>query len=176
MSTSRSGPDARDLSFEVFVARAQASLFRTALLLCGDRASAEDLVQIALVRVYGRWDRLADQEPAAYARRVLVNAHHDDWRRGRGREQLVAEPPASASTPDGTDRVDERDALVASLRTLTARERRVVVLRFLYDLSEADTARELGMRVGTVKSTANRAIGKLRASELLAGPVPREPR
>jgi RNA polymerase sigma-70 factor (sigma-E family) len=165
-----------DASFERFVHEHHASLFRTAVLMTGNPETAQDLVQTALARVYARWSRIADQEPAAYARRIVVNAHRDGWRRNRGREHLVPETPEPASAPDATGRIVERDSVVRALRLLTARERRVVVLRFLYDLSEAETATELGMRVGTVKSTTHRAIGKLRGSAELAAAFTEETR
>jgi RNA polymerase sigma-70 factor (sigma-E family) len=165
-----------DASFERFVHEHHASLFRTAVLMTGNPETAQDLVQTALARVYARWSRIADQEPAAYARRIVVNAHRDLWRRNRGREHLVPVTPEPASGPDATGRIVERDSVVRALRLLTARERRVVVLRFLYDLSEAETATELGMRVGTVKSTTHRAIGKLRGSAELAAAFTEETR
>ena len=165
-----------DASFDRFVHEHHASLFRTAVLMTGNPDSAQDLVQTALARVYARWSRIRDEEPAAYARRIVVNAHRDVWRRNRGREQLVPETPEPAAGPDVTGRIVERDSVVRALRNLTARERRVVVLRFLYDLSEAETAAELGMRLGTVKSTTHRAIGKLRGSAELAAAFTEETR
>jgi RNA polymerase sigma-70 factor (sigma-E family) len=157
-----------DASFESFVHEHHASLFRTAVLMTGNPETAQDLVQTALARVYARWSRIRDEEPAAYARRIVVNAHRDVWRRNRGREHLVPDTPEPSTAPDVTDRIVDRDSVIRALRALTARERRVVVLRYLYDLSEAETAAELGMRVGTVKSTTHRAIGKLRGSADLA--------
>lgn len=56
---------------------------------------------------------------------------------------------------------------MAALATLTRRERAVAVLRYVEDLSEAETAAILGVAVGTVKSTASRALAKLRCSPLL---------
>jgi RNA polymerase sigma factor (sigma-70 family) len=67
-----------------------------------------------------------------------------------------------ASRPD--QRADERDELVRLLRTLTDRERRVVVLRHYFDLSEREVAEELAIAPGTVKSTLARALSKLRVS------------
>jgi len=165
-----------DGSFERFVHEHHASLYRTAVLMTGDPEAAQDLVQTALSRVFARWSRIRHEEPAAYARRIVVNAHRDVWRRDRGREQLVAVAPEPRAAADATGRVVERDSVVRALRALTGRERRVVVLRFLYDLSEAETASELGMRVGTVKSTTHRAIGKLRSSADLAAAFTEETR
>ena len=66
-------------SFEAFAAAHSAGLIKLGLMVSGDRGRAEDAAQEALVRVYQRWSRLDD--PLAYARRIVVNATRDDWRR-----------------------------------------------------------------------------------------------
>jgi RNA polymerase sigma-70 factor (sigma-E family) len=157
-----------DGAFDAFVHQHHRALYRTALAISGDPGQAEDLVQTALSRLYARWDRIGTQEPLSYARRIVVNAHHDRWRRGRGREQLVADAPEPEASPDPTGSHADRDALLRALAELTLKERRVVVLRFLCDLSEAETAAELGIRPGSVKSTSSRAMGKLRLSPHLS--------
>jgi RNA polymerase sigma-70 factor (sigma-E family) len=153
-----------DEAFVAFVAGAQSSLHHVAWLLTGDVHQAEELVQDTLVRTYGAWPRVRDDDPYAYTRRVLVNAKTDTWRRRR-REDLVEEPPEPSAGRADEDAVDDRLALVAALRALTGRERAVLVLRYFADLSEAATAAELGISVGTVKSTASRALAKLRAAD-----------
>ena len=159
----------RDEEFTAFVREHQATLLRTAWLLTGDAHQAEELTQQALVRTYAAWSRAGEGDPLAYTRRILVNLRTDTWRRRR-REVLVA--PADLSddaTPVGTrrprgetDRIDDRDRLVRALARLTARQRRIVVLRHLVDLSEAEVAADLGVSLGTVKSTASRAMSQLR--------------
>jgi len=154
-----------DEAFVAFVAGAQRELSKLAWLLTGDRHRAEDLVQDTVARTYAAWHRVRREDPMAYARRVLVNAKTDTWRRRR-REQLVAEVPEVArrfSSSDVASEVVRRHEVVAALRTLADRERAVVVLRYYADLSEADTAAALGISLGTVKSTASRALSKLRA-------------
>jgi RNA polymerase sigma-70 factor (sigma-E family) len=140
-----------------------------ARLLTGDEHRAEDLLQVALARTYRRWDRISrHDDPLAYVRRVLVNAHTDWWRR-RWRHELP-----SGRLPDGPAGGDlaaeqaDRDQLARALATLTSRERTVVVLRYYADLTEADIARTLGVAAGTVKSTSARALAKLRISPQLA--------
>jgi RNA polymerase sigma-70 factor (sigma-E family) len=157
--------------FRLFVRREQEPLFRMAVALCGDRGVAEDLVQTALVRTYSRWERLRDENPTAYARRIVANANIDRWRRDKGREVLTDEVPETrpAAASDDAARVADHDAVRQALAELSDRERRVVVLRFLSDMSEADTAAALGIPVGTVKSVTNRAVAKLRASRHLDG-------
>ena len=163
-------PARRDLDeeFRLFAAAQRPGLYRTALVLTADPGVAEDLVQTALMRTHARWPRLREQDPGGYARRVITNANIDRWRRSRGRERLTAQVPEGA--PASTDLaagVAERDAVLRALAGLSARERKVVVLRFLDDFSEADTAKALGIPLGTVKSVTHRAIAKLRENRHL---------
>lgn len=161
----------RDEDFTAFVTDHQADLLRTAWLLCGDTHRAEELTQQALVRTYGAWSRAGAGDPLAYARRVLVNLRIDTWRRRR-REVLVAPEdlpddvahPGTAPHRSTADHQADRDQLVRALATLSPRQRRVVVLRHLVGLPEADVAADLGISVGTVKSTSSRALAQLRAT------------
>ena len=152
----------RDEGFAAFMAARQAELLRTAWLLVGDAHRAEELTQEALARTYGAWPR-ARLDPLAYTRRVLVNLRTDTWRRRR-REVLMAPErlPDHGRTDDGG--VDERDQLSRVLCVLTARQRRVVVLRYLLDLPDAEVAADLGISLGTVKSTGSRALALLRSN------------
>jgi RNA polymerase sigma-70 factor (sigma-E family) len=144
-----------------------------ARLLTGDEHRAEDLLQVALARTYRRWDRVRQyDDPLAYVRRVLVNAHIDWWHR-RWRHEVPTErlPDAPVAGDLAGDQAD-RDQLTRALAALAPRERAVIVLRYYADLSEADIARTLGVAAGTVKSTAARALAKLRVSpELTDSPA-----
>jgi RNA polymerase sigma-70 factor (sigma-E family) len=150
-----------DEEFTAFVAAASSSLGRTAWLLTGDAHRAEELVQHALVRTYTAWSRVRRDDALSYTRRVLVNLHTDTWRRRR-REDLVADAPESVRGDADATSVEDRDLLVRSLSLLTERERTVVVLRYYADQSEQQVADALGVSVGTVKSTASRALARLR--------------
>jgi RNA polymerase sigma-70 factor (sigma-E family) len=155
-----------DPGFEEFVLDRSAALLRTAFLLTGDRGHAEDLVQVALLRIALKW-RNARENPEAYARRVLVNLARDRWRRSRRRvaEQAVdALPSAPAVHRDHTDAVVDRALLQRALAALPHRQREVVVLRFFEDLSVADTAVAMGTSEGTVKSYTSRALTQLHQS------------
>jgi RNA polymerase sigma-70 factor (sigma-E family) len=154
--------------FRVFVAAQGRPLFSLAFLLTRDRGAAEDLVQNAFAATYARWPQLRGQSPVAYARRVVANGSTDRWRRSRGREVLTDTPPEGEGEPVEAG-VAERDAVLRTLDELSSQERRVVVLRFLCDLSEADTAETLGIPRGTVKSVTSRAVAKLRTSPHLTG-------
>lgn len=164
VGVNRGGTGSAEDEFRAFVASTQARLLRVALGLTLDRGLAEDLVQTAYLRTYARWGRLRDQDPAAYARRIVVNEHTDRWRRHQGRESLTDDVPESPTAYDDSSGVSDRDAVLHALADLSPQERRVVVLRYLADLSEADTAAQLGIPRGTVKSVTHRAVAKLRAS------------
>nr|WP_300150786.1 SigE family RNA polymerase sigma factor [Propionicimonas sp.] len=149
----------RDAEYTAFVRSASASLTRTAYLLTGDRELADELVQDALVRTYLAWRRIRHGEAVAYARRTLVNLNIDRWRR------RPATPTEAIERPDPTDpheRVDDRDEVVRLLATLPPQQRRVIVLRYFNDLTEADVAEHLGISVGAVKSAASRGLASLR--------------
>jgi RNA polymerase sigma-70 factor (sigma-E family) len=161
LPTGRSRTD-DDAEFTAFVAASKGELGKTAWLLTGDSHLAAELVQDALVRTYVAWSRARLHDPLAYARRVLANSRIDMWRRRR-REVLSA--PASfpdAARVDGSVVVEHRDELVRALARLSARQRRVVVLRYLVGLSEREVAADLGISVGTVKSQSSRGLRLLR--------------
>ena len=134
---------------------------RTAFLLTGDRGHAEDLVQLALERTARRWSGLAGS-PEAFARRVLLHAATDRWRRRRARVQEVFDDVHEPSIADGVDQLLLRRDLVAALQQLPSQQRAALVLRYFLDLSEKETARELDISVGTVKSAVSRALDRLR--------------
>ncbi|MCC2320347.1 SigE family RNA polymerase sigma factor [Cellulomonas xiejunii] len=131
-------------------------------MLCGDTHQADELVQQAMVRTYLAWDRAREREPLAYARRVLANQRVSTWRRRRREVLLATSELPERGRDDGQQLHADRDQLVRALALLTARQRRVVVLRHLEGLTEKEVADDLGISVGTVKSTASRALARLR--------------
>ncbi|MDQ2755840.1 MAG: SigE family RNA polymerase sigma factor [Actinomycetota bacterium] len=142
-------------------------MLHAADLLTGDRHRAQDLVQSAYAKAYLRWARLKDQQPEAYVRQCMLNEYLDWYRRRRWREApltLDAEALAGAIHDEATS-VAERDAVLRALRELTPRERSVIVLRYWFDLTELQIADHLGIAPGTVKSTAARALHRLREME-----------
>jgi RNA polymerase sigma-70 factor (sigma-E family) len=159
-------------SFDAFVHSCSYQLFRVGCLLTGgDTHRAEDLVADALARTYLAWHRVRSGDAFGYARRTLVNLHTDWWRRLRQRELITSRPPERVDGTDHSGDIARRDSIMRSLRRLTSRERAVVVLRYFLDLTERDTAIELGVSLGTVKSTHARALAKLRVSPDLVGPT-----
>jgi RNA polymerase sigma-70 factor (sigma-E family) len=152
----------RDDAFHSFFESHHADLARLAYLVTGEPEVADDLAADALLEVWRHWDRVAAADsPIAYARGVLANLARNRIRRlrrerrgllgvgllWRGRTQDVDVPAV----------VDVREAL----RRLPHRRRACVVLRYAFDLSEQETARTLGISVGTVKSQTSRGVAQL---------------
>jgi RNA polymerase sigma-70 factor (sigma-E family) len=163
--------------FAQFVAARERALQRTAWLLTGDWGLAEDLVQTALARSWPRWERIRDRDnPEAYVRRVMINTWLT-WSRRRWRgEQASAAVQDSPAPGDMAADVAVRMAVRSALGSLTVRQRTVLVLRVFDDLPEAQVAEILKCSVGNVKSTASRALAKLRDDPQLAGLLDREAR
>jgi RNA polymerase sigma-70 factor (sigma-E family) len=150
-----------EAEFCAFVDRHGQQLLRQAWLLAGDRDAGQDLLQQVLVKAARHWPRLAVDNPVAYCRKALTTTAIDAARRNRWREVLTERVPERASLED-TATVDSRDEVLRLLRSLPARQRAVIVLRYWADLSEQQIATELGISTGTVKSTASRALVALR--------------
>ncbi|HSE08558.1 MAG TPA: SigE family RNA polymerase sigma factor [Nocardioidaceae bacterium] len=153
----------RDAEFEQYMAARQPSLLRTAYLLTGDRHSAEDLVQMALAKLYLSWDKVQRRELLdGYVRRIMVNENNSLWRRAWKRKEVATDTiPDYVGVDDRHDH-GERRALWEFVQTLPRKQRAVVVLRYYEDLSEAEVAEILGISVGTVKSQSSRALAALR--------------
>ena len=161
--------DAGTDGFARFVEARQRGLQRTAWLLTGDWALAEDLVQTALARSWPRWERINRRDdPVVYVHRVMLNTWAS-WnrRRWRGERPSAAVPDAQVPGDMATE-VAVRVAVQGALRSLSDRQRAVVVLRVFDDLTEAQAAQVLGCAIGTVKSTMARAVARLREDPRMA--------
>ena len=144
-------------------------LYRTAVVIVGDRQLAEDLVQSALVKTYLAWPRLRETEKAhAYTRRVMVNVARD-WFRKRSWTHENATDLTDEGTPTGdhASSLVDRVTVAEILRTLPLGQRSVVALRFLDDLSVQATADLLNVTTGTVKSQTSAALAALRSHAAL---------
>ncbi len=152
------GAGRSEADFAAFVAGRRTHLRRIAYALCGDWHRADDLVQTALARLYVAWPRV-HTSPEAYTRQVIVRANIDEarrpWRREHSSDLRLDTPVA----PDTS--LDDRSELVAALQKLPPMQRKVVVLRHWLDLSVEETARELGISPGTVKSHTSRGLARL---------------
>jgi len=155
----------RERSFGEYVVERRGHLYRTAYLLCGDAHRAEDIVQQALTKLYAAWPRASRLDSVdAYTRRIVVNAHIDETRRPWRRERPVDAVAESALDRPVEDAVapEDSDALWTALRGLAPGQRRVVVLRHYWGLSVDETAADLGISPGTVKSQTSDALARLR--------------
>lgn len=154
--------------FRDFVVARTPALVRSAWLLTGNEATAQDLVQAALIKVWSRWSRLTNQEaPEPYVRRVILSTFLT-WNRRRWQGEIpVANLPDSAGNRDPLEDADMRASVALALRALPPRQRALVVLRFFDDLSEAQCADAMGCSIGTVKSQTSKALARLRKSPQL---------
>ncbi|NUR71960.1 MAG: SigE family RNA polymerase sigma factor [Hamadaea sp.] len=151
--------------FDAFVRARKPALLRAAYLLTGDQHLAEDLVQTALARTHGSWNRLNDSGNAeAYTRKVMYHLQVSWWRRRRVAEVLPGELPdrQRSKIAEDSGQITLRITLRAALLRLTAKQRAVLVLRFFEDRSEVEAADALGVSVGTVKSQTSKALARLR--------------
>lgn len=149
-------------AFDAFVAARGPSLWRSAWLLTGDHHRAEDLVQTALAKAWPHFDRAENFE--AYVRRTMVNTYIAWWRR-RWNHEL---PDADAGRYEVHRDVPGDPDLMAALGGLPRAQRTVLVLRYFDGLTERETAEQMGISVGTVKSHSSRGLAALRASSLLS--------
>lgn len=153
---------ADDPAFRDYVRSRSRALLRTAYLLTGNMADAEDLVQAALTKTYVAWDRIQDRSALdGYVRRAIVNTHISWWRRRRVEEYPTDEIPdrAVVDHPEGSEL---QETLRRAIDRLPRRMRAAVMLRYFDDMTEAEIAEVLGVSLGTVKSTVSRAVAKLR--------------
>jgi RNA polymerase sigma-70 factor (sigma-E family) len=142
---------------DYFAARA-VTLRRVAYALCGDWHLAEDLVQHTFVQLYRKWRTLRHETLDAYSRRILINAYFND-RRTRKRERILADVPDQPLEHfDAGPSADVLDMLAQ----LPSRQRALIVLRHLEDLSIAEVAEILDITEGSVKSQTSRGLAKLR--------------
>ena len=159
---SRSSRASRDEEYAAYVVARQSHLRRIAYAVCGDWHQADDLLQIALVKLYVAWPRLhRDGREEAYVRQIIVRANIDESRRPWRRERPGLEGWDQAARTELP--YEERSALFEALQALPISQRRVVVLRHWLGLSVEETAAELGISTGTVKSHSSRALDRLQA-------------
>jgi RNA polymerase sigma-70 factor (sigma-E family) len=151
------GDSADRRAFDEFVAARSPAFIRLAYLLtAGDQHAAEDLLQTSLAKTALKWHKIDD--PEAYLRQVMYRQQISWWRRRR--EYAVAELPERPGV-DTTHDVELKIMVQKALGKLTAKQRAVLVLRYFEDQSESTVAATLGCSIGTVRSTAHRALARL---------------
>lgn len=157
-------------AFEELIRPYEEIAFRVAYLITGGAAEAEDAVQDGLLNAWRALGRFRREEPLRpWLLRVVANAARNRRRSAGRRAQLVlraeheqgsgdAAPSPETTVVEG----EERRRLLSALELLPDQAPLVIAYRFLLDLSEAETAAALGIRVGTVKSRTARALDRLR--------------
>ncbi|QBR93226.1 SigE family RNA polymerase sigma factor [Nocardioides euryhalodurans] len=159
----------RDAEYVAFVTARQAHLRRVAYAVCGDWHRAEDVLQTALTKLYVAWPRLhRDGREEAYVRQIIVRANLDEVRRPWRRREVSGldghDGPGRTGLP-----VEVRSELFEALQRLPEMQRKVVVLRHWLGLSVEETAGDLRISTGTVKSHSHRGLAALQAR---LAPVP----
>jgi len=149
-------------TFEEYAQANLAGLLRLAGVLSRDPHIAEDVVQEVLFRASQRWDQVsASAAPGAYVRRMVVNEYLS-WRRKWARITPRSEIDADHVAPDHAEALVERDAMEIRLKTLPARQRVVLVLRYYEGMSDQQIAETLNCSSGAVRTAASRALASLR--------------
>jgi RNA polymerase sigma factor (sigma-70 family) len=158
-------------AYAELVTRYQAVAARTAYVITGNDAEAEDAAQEGFVKAYFALDRFRPGAPfRPWLLRIVAN-EAINRRKAAGRRPTVAlsvaldrPSPDTALSPEGTVLANERrDVVLGALRRMREEDRLVIAYRYFFDLSEAEMAEALGVARGTVKSRLSRAIGRLRA-------------
>lgn len=148
--------------FSEFYEERYGQVVRTVALAIGDRAHAEDATQEAFMRAYRKWRRVrAMERPDSWLVVVAMNAARRRWRRTPA---LADESVTDVSVDDHSGSVVTAITVRAALDRLTDRQREVVVLRYLADLSTRDIASALGCAEGTVRATLHQSLTKLRVA------------
>lgn len=148
--------------FDAWVEARAAALLRFGYLVTGSQQAAEDAVQTALVSACEKWARVSRRDdPDAYVRRMVVNAHISAWRRSGRRESPVAEVRDAAGS-DPAQTVAQQDAVWRMCTRLPTQQRAAVVLRFYEDLEYGEIAAILDVTEPTVRSHVHRALAALR--------------
>jgi len=123
----------------------------------GSRAGAEDVAQETLARAYSWWSRIS-KSPQGWVAKVAYGMAIDQVRRQRTARAALVE---TVEVDERDPRIEDRMDLMAAIQRLPRRQRQVLVLRYLADQSEADTASALGLRVTTIRRHAARGLVSL---------------
>jgi RNA polymerase sigma-70 factor (sigma-E family) len=169
------GPEA-EAQFSVYVTARRDRVRRTAYLLCGDWHRADDLTQIAFVKLYGAWSGIRDYGALdGFVRRCLMRAAVDESRRPWRREHTVDDlPDTPAPTLDLASVVADRQLVRTALGEVPPGQRAMLVLRFFDGLDVAATAAAMECSEGNVKSQTARGLAAMKQALIRQGAVSAE--
>jgi RNA polymerase sigma factor (sigma-70 family) len=164
-------------AYEEIVRRHQSIAFRTAWVITGSAADAEEAAQDAFIKAHRALGRFRDGAPLRpWLLTIVANEARNRVKSAGRRERLalrVAEerrPGGAVPSPEAALLDSERrDELLAALNELSDSDREAIACRYFLDLSEAETAAALGCPKGTVKSRLSRALGRMRERMEVAG-------
>lgn len=169
------GPE-EEAQFAVYVTARRDRVRRTAYLLCGDWHRADDLTQIAFVKLYGAWQGIRNYGALdAFVRSCLVRATVDESRRPWRRERAVEVLPEIPDTADLSGMVADREVIRQALEAVPPGQRAALVLRYFEGMSVREAAEVLECSEGNVKSQTARGLAALRAALVRSGAVDAEP-
>ena len=150
------------LNFEEFFRSTHVGLFRALCLIAGSREEAEDVMQLAFLRVFERWDRVRSMENAeGYLYRVAINELRSRYRRAaRALQRMIGGREAD----DALAAVEDRDEVLKALRNVSAQQRAAIVLTTMLGFSSEEAGRLLGISASAVRSHATKARDAIRAN------------
>jgi RNA polymerase sigma-70 factor (ECF subfamily) len=149
-----------DHDFDAYFDANRDRLHAALWLVARDRHEAEEIAQDAFLKVWERWDRVQRlDDPDGYLFRTAMNLFRNRRRRAGVALRRIVRPPGPR---DALQAVEDRDAVVRALRSLTPRQRSALVLVDLLDMTSEDAAKALGVRAATVRVLAARARATLR--------------
>jgi RNA polymerase sigma-70 factor (sigma-E family) len=158
------GSGGMSMTFEQFLDQRLRQLARLATVLCGDRATGEDVLQEVLLRTHQLWPRISIVDsPYGYVRKMLVHEHLA-WCRKWDRQVPVAHVDIGHREPDPAIQITDRADLRERLGDLAPQQRAAIVLRYFADLSDAEIAEALECSPVTVRSYISRALSALRVA------------
>ena len=149
-------------SFEDFFREEHAGLFQALCLVTGSRQEAEDILQIAFMKVFERWERVAAMaHPQGFLYRVAMNEFRSAYRRAARATKRAITP---GEPDDAFSSVEDRDVVIRALRQLIPQQRAAIVLTSLLGYSSEEAGDMLGMSASTVRVLGTRARTLLRES------------
>lgn len=148
-------------TFEEFFLRTHVALFRALTLVTGNRQEAEDVMQVAYMRIFERWDRVSRMEnPEGFLYRVAMNEFRSRYRRAK---RAIKRAVTSSSTEEAFEEaIEDRDVVIRALRELVPRQRAAIVLTALLGYSSEEAGELLGIDPATVRTLGSRARASMR--------------